>query len=484
MTRAAGDGAAAAATLTRDEVVDQAGVGAKVMTVRGVAMRVVSITSNLLLLALVTPEQLGLYAVVFGISGLIAFSTDLGVGKALLRGARDPTRADYAALAGLQFGVLAIILAGGLLHPALLLGFGALDEQWYGWMLVLLATTFFVPLGTGARVRLERRLAWRRLAIVDVVNVLVQNVGLVAFAVAGRFATGIFIVFAVMHVVVNTLLLVWAPGPWPSPRVRCLWPLARPSAGYMTANVVLVAKERVTPLLVAHLFGLGMAGIWTFAVRIGQLLNVTFEGFRHAAVPAAALLSGDHVNLRRLATDTLRGSLTLAAPLAAIALVSLPVLGELWPQWQSAILLAQVSVLAFAFAGVAGAALEPVAVATRGATAAVVEQVATAGVAWAGFALLAAFGSQQLAWVVPPMNVIPVILLVAMTRADVRPAWRPELMRALLALASAIALYGLLTAAGASPVVVAVVATCSTLVWVRPHRLLNGLGSTWRLAQR
>ena len=478
------DGAVAAAPPTRDDVVDRAGVGAKVMTVRGVAMRVVSIASNLLLLALVTPEELGLYAVVFGISGLIAFSTDLGVGRALLRGAREPTRADYGALAGLQFVVLGVILVAGLLYPSLLLGFGALDGRWYGWMLVLLATTFFVPLGTGARVRLERDLAWSRLAIVDVVNVLVQNVGLVAFALGGHFTTGIFIVFGLMHVVVNTLLTVWAPGPWPSLRLRCLGPLARPSAGYMTANLVLVAKERVTPLLVAHLFGLGMAGIWTFAIRIGQLLNVTFEGFRHAAVPAAALLSGDPGNLRRLATDTLRGSLMLAAPLAAIALVSLPVLGQLWPQWQSAIVLAQVSVLAVAFAGVAGAALEPVAVATRGAAAAVVEQVATAGVAWTGFLVLSALGSRQLAWVVPPMNAIPVILLVLMTRTDVRPAWRPELLRALLALASALGLYGLLTAAGASPIVVAVLATCSALAWVRPHRLLNGLGNTWRLAQR
>jgi O-antigen/teichoic acid export membrane protein len=460
------------------DLVARAGVGARVMTARGLAMRVVSIASNLLLIALVVPAELGHFAVVFGIAGILQFSTDLGFYRALLRRSHDPTDEEYAAFAGLQLIVIASALVVGILWPIVPLGFGALEARWHGWMLFTMATMATLAAGNGARIRLERRLEYGKLAVVDVTNVVVQNVGLVTFALIGQFAFGTFIVLGLMQVAVNVLLFAWSPGPAPSLRIARLLPLARGSAGYVTANWSKIATERATPVLIALLFGLSTAGIWSFAFRLAQLLNVTFEGFRKAAIPAAALLGDDRANLRRLATNTLRGTAMAAAPLGALAFVTIPLIGHALPQWREAVGLAQVSVIFFGIAGVAGAALEPVAVAVRGAIAAAGEQLSITLVGWAGLFMLSALGSAQLAWIVAPMNIAPVIVLFLLTHRDVRPVWEPELHRAMLSLATGLALYALLTLARVPVLMVSAIAACGILVWLRPLQLLQRLD--WR----
>jgi preprotein translocase subunit Sss1 len=448
------------------------------MTARGLAMRAVSIASNLLLIALVVPVELGLFAVVFGIVGVLQFSSDLGFGRTFLRRSQDPSREEYASLAGLQLIVIAMVVVVGVIWPALPLGFGVLDARWHGWMLFTIATMTSLAAGTGARIRLERRLEYGKLAVVDVTNVVVQNVGLVVFALLGRFPLGTFIVLVMMQITVNVLLFVWSPGPPPSLRIGRLLPMARGSAGYMTANWSRIAKERATPVLIALLFGLGTAGIWSFAFRLAQLLNVTFEGFRQAAVPAAALLSDDRPNLRRLATNTLRGTVLAAAPLGGLAFVAMPLIGLLLPQWREAVGLAQVCVIFFGMAGVAGAVLEPVAVAVRGAIVAAGEQLSTTLVGWAALFLLYALGSTELVWIVPPMNIAPVIVLLLLTDRDVRPVWEPVLNRALLALATGLALFATMSMVHAPVPIVAAISAIGILAWLRPMRLLHRLD--WR----
>ena len=464
------------------DLVARASAGARLMTVRGVAMRVISVASNLLLLALVVPVELGIFAVVFGIAGILHFSADLGFERALMRRRQEPTVEEYAALSAIQLVVVSAAVLAGLLWPKLALGFGALDDRWHVWMLLMIASMASLAAGTGARIRLERRLEYPKLAVVDVGQVVLQNVGLVTFALLDRFALGTFIVLGLTQVILNAALFLWSPGPLPSLRgVARLLPLARGSAGYMSSNWAKIAAERATPVIIANLFGLGLAGIWSFSFRLAQLLNVTFEGFRRAAVPAAALLAHDRANLRRLATNTLRGTVRAAAPIAGLAFVTAPVLGILWPQWKDAVVLAQVSVIFFALAGVAGATLEPVAVTLRGARAAVGERISNLVVCWAGLLLLAWTGGTQLAWIVAPSYLAPVVVLLLVTDRDVRPAWNPDLNRSLLSLATGLGIYAFGRLTGLSVLVVAPLAAAGILIWLRPSRLLHGMRQLRRL---
>ena len=58
--------------------------------------------------------------------------------------------------------------------------------------------------------------------------------------------------------------------------------------------------------------------------RVAQVLNITFEGYRNACIPAAARLAGDLQSLRALATRTLAGSSTLTVVALTDAVASIP----------------------------------------------------------------------------------------------------------------------------------------------------------------
>lgn len=446
----------------------RAQAGARLFTARGVAMRLVSIASNLLLVALVAPADLGLVAVVRGVTGVVAYGTELGFAGALVRHRREPSREEYAALAGMQGVILAGALALAWAFPSLALGGGSLDARWRPWMLATMASMVFVPLGTGARVRLERALDYRRLAFLDVTSVLVQNVGLLAAAFSGHFAEGVFVVQAFAFVYQYGLAAVWSPGPMPTLRARGLGALVRDSAAFSLAACVDIARGYATPVLVAMLFGLPVAGVWAFADRVGQVLKLAFEGFRRAGVPIAPRLAHDRAALGRLASDMVSGAARLTAPAAAGAIALLPVVALIAPKWAPAVGTAQLWVLCLAVAGVANAALEPVAVAVYGPTVALAEQGAAAIATWAGLAIVAARGSHAVWAAVAPMHLASLAVVLGWTAREMRPRWTEELTRLAGALAASVVATVALGMAGVAPLVRAAVALGAALVVLPP----------------
>jgi O-antigen/teichoic acid export membrane protein len=467
----------------RAAMVQRARAGARVMTARGALMRLVSVAANLVLLALVTPAELGVLAVVRGTLSVIQYTAELGVDRALLRRAAHPERREFAALSGMQIVIVLGALLLGLAVPRAILGFGALDPRWHHWMLLAVASLLAIAPGTGARVRLERAMRYERVAAVDVLNVVILNTGLLAAALLGHFVAGVFVVHAVLYLATNALLFAWSPGPRPSLRLGALRALVRQSLGFLATQGFTVAREFGTPVLVASLFGLHVAGLWAFAVRVAQLLNVSFDGFRRALVPAAAQLAHDRASLERLATNTLAGAAALAIPFAAVAIVSLPVVPALWPRWGEAVPLAQLYVLGYAVAGVVGASFEPVAVAVRGAVAALGEQAAATLACWIGIVVLRALGVPELGWVIPPMMLAPVIVLYAMTDAGVRPRWSEGLAPLLAGFATAVVVWGLSLLARVPPIPAAALSILGLLVWVRPWRMVASIPvrvAAWR----
>jgi hypothetical protein len=165
---------------------------------------------------------------------------------------------------------------------------------------------------------------------------------------------------------------------------------------------------------------------------------VAFEGFRRAAVPAAALLSRSTDGLRRLVEDSLLGAARLSIPVVAAMYAALPVVPLLWPKWASAVVVGQLYLLGFGIGGLASASLVPAAVARRGASVVVAEQLTPMVVGWLGLVLLRVGGYDHIGWVILPMYLAQVIALWRITEPAIRPRWLPELNRLLLALGAAV----------------------------------------------
>ena len=459
-----------------EQIVRKASAGARLLTARGAAMRVVSILSNLALFALVTPADFGLLAVVRGITALAGNTTDLGFAWALIRREHSPTREEYGALTGIQMAGTLLVLALVVIQPSIVTTLGALDPGWRWWMLATLATTIVVPFGVSAKIRIERSMDYRKVAFYDVSSVLLLNLSLLGFALADRFAIGVFIATGGTILYSNLLLWFWSPGPGPSMRLAEWKRLTGELAGFSAGHLGYLLYTSATPIVVAHFFGLSGAGIWSFATRLGNILQMAFEGFRRATVPAASRLVRLPDAMRNLVENSLLGSARFTIPMVAAMVAGLPVIGMLWPRWEPAVLVSQLYVIGFGLTGTFCASLVPAAVAMRGPAVAIAEQGIPVLVGWSGFALLAAGGSDQLAWVVAPMHIITAVVLWYVTDRVVRPRWHPEFGQLLAALV----LVTLLTAAGAvfhwptllTPVVAGVVFLATWLLprWRTPMR--------------
>lgn len=421
-----------------DRLVDRASHGARVLTARGVGMRIVSVLSNLALLALVSPADLGLLAVVRGLTALAGHTTDLGFAWALLRRPERPKRREYSALAGIQLAMVLGLLLLAVAAPGWLARVAAVTPEWRWWLVAVLATTITVPFGTSAKIRLERDLDYRKVAFYDMSSILLLNLSLLAFAAAGKFVAGVFLATGGGILYSNLLLWYWSPGPWPTFRPAQWRRLAGEFAGFSAGHGCYLLFTSATPILVAHLFGLSLAGVWSFAVRLGNILQVAFEGFRRAAVPAAALLSRSEQGLRRLAEESLLGAARLTIPVVAAMFAALPAVPIFWPRWAPAIAIGQLYLLGFGVGGLATAGLVPVAVARRGASVVVAEQLTPMLVGWTGFAILWLEGDVRIGWVILPMYLAQAAALWRVTDPAIRPRWQPDLTRLLLALGAVV----------------------------------------------
>jgi O-antigen/teichoic acid export membrane protein len=453
---------------SRAVVVERARAGAHVLTARGILMRVVSVSFNFLLIAWVTPTELGLLAVVRAFCFFVDFAGGQSVAAALVRRTKDPDREEYASLAGLRLALLTLILVLMLAFPGPILRIAALDSAWGGWVTLLIATMLIIPFGSSARVRLERGFEYRRLAFIEVSTVLLENVGLMSFAYFGNFAVGVFVVTGVTILYMHGALCLASPGPGPTIRLRGLRCVTRASGTFTLAAWLGVARDQLTVVVITHLFGLQVAGFWAFAKRFGQLLQVGFEGFRRAVLPAAARLCRDPTGLRHLSTNTLTGAALVTVPVAGLVVVTLPLLVTIWPQWADAIDIAQLYVLCVAVAGVAGASLEPVAVALRGPKAALVEPLVAILVGWTGLWLLVPTGSSAIRWVIGPMYLAPVVVLFLLTDRAVRPEWSPRLATLMWSLLTGLVGFGVAHLLRFPALAAATIGCIGMVLWLAP----------------
>lgn len=464
-------------------LVRRADANAHVMVLRGVAVGVIGVATGVLVLPLVTPLEYGIFAVVRGTIGVVEGTVEHALAYGLLRQQEEPTREDYATLAGAQLSILLAVLVSAWVWPHAALGFGAIDPRWSPWVLATLAAMLATPWASGARLRLERRLSYSRLAVLDLTGVWLHGVLMLGAAVVGHFTYGVFIAQIALTLYRSAWLHRWSPGPRPALRLRPILSRLREGAGFSIAFTVETIREHGIPVLVARLFGLPAAGSWAFAARVGLLLQPAFGGFGHVATPAAAQLRDDPLSLRRLATNSLIGSATLTLPAAGLLFVSLPALVTLWPEWRPSIPLVQLYVLFLGLAGVASVSLLPIAVALRGWPVALGAGVIQTSALASALILLWRAGSSDLALVIPPVQLIATATFVLMLDRGIRPSLRhPELARLALSLGTGLSVYAVASLLGVSPFVRALLASSAILAWIRPLKYVGTMRS--RMAGR
>jgi O-antigen/teichoic acid export membrane protein len=294
--------------------------------------------ASMLIARMLTPADIGVYAIGAVLAGLAQVLRDFGVGQYVVA-ARELTREHLRA-------ALAVSLAVGWSLAALIaLGSGAL-ARFYGTpqlqpVLLLLALNFaLVPFTALTLAWLRRKLQWRAVFCINTSHALTQCLASVALAMHGYGCIGLAMATLAAGLAGLGASLLFRPRelPW-LPRWRGMRAVLSFGAYATGGNVIDEAGMAAPDLVIGRL--LGSAEVALFG-KAQSLLNLFAYGISSAVSPvllplfaAQARQGGD---LRRSYLQTVRYITALAWPFfCLLGILALPVLRLLYgTQWDAA----------------------------------------------------------------------------------------------------------------------------------------------------
>jgi O-antigen/teichoic acid export membrane protein len=304
--------------------------------IRQVLTVAMSSLGGILLARLLSPLEFGLYAIVtFLLSFLVTFG-DVGLAASLVRQAHEPLEEDYQAVFTIQqILVASVVILFWTAAPWIASAYHLPPHERWVFRLValsLLCTSFQVI----PSARLERHLAFEKLAVVEVamsfvfyasaVTLAWRGVGTFSFAIAmfARSLTG--------------ALFVNLASPWP---IRWRWDLQRArmhlkfGLPYQGIGVVSFLTSSITPVFIGLLLGAASVGYINWAQMVSGYPVLALMVLQRVYLPVFARLQLHTESLTRLVEQIIRATNALAAPVAILTLVSIEpltkfVFGQKW----------------------------------------------------------------------------------------------------------------------------------------------------------
>jgi O-antigen/teichoic acid export membrane protein len=296
--------------------------GAFALGIRQVLVLGTRVLGGIFLARLLTPGQFGIYAIVLYFQSFLTSFGDAGLAASLVRQHEEPGTADYRAIFTIQQILVFIITLSMWLAAPLIASKYHLKPQ-DAWLFRLVALSFFatsfmvVPL-----VRLERHLAFHKVAVIESVQAIVFNVLAVYFAWRGMGAYA-FVWALLLRSLVGTALANWI-SPW---RIgwHWDWPLIRTHMAfglpYQGIQITSLLKDSITPIFIGLLLGTADVGYITWAGMIAAYPMVVLSVLQRLYMPAFARLQHHRDQLIALTENVVWATNAIAAPLAILTLV-------------------------------------------------------------------------------------------------------------------------------------------------------------------
>jgi O-antigen/teichoic acid export membrane protein len=354
-TGPAGGGTATPQLMSRQELRRRASAGVVLVGSRGVAILLLGFAGQVVLARLLTPADFGAVAVGLAFVMFVNLFSDGGLGAGLIRRAEPPDRRELQALSALQVSVAAgLALAVAAAAPL----FGRT-----GWVTaVVVAAAPLLALQIPGRIVLERALEYRRLAAVEVVQVLVLNAWALCWVVAGAGVWGLATATP-PRAAVGVLAMAWATPAgraWPRFSWRRIRHLVGFGVRFQTVTAVWLLREQGLNAAVAAVAGVSTLGLVSVARRLLEVPQLLLQSLRRVSYPAMSQLVARRESVaplleRAVALSAVGGGL-LVTGLAGAAPGLVP--GLFGEQWRSAAVLLPPACLGLAVGGAVSVACE------------------------------------------------------------------------------------------------------------------------------
>jgi lipopolysaccharide exporter len=303
------------------------------------------LASMVVLARLIPPAEFGPYAVAVVVQELILGIQTQGVGNALVQRAsadRRHLQAGHAIMlaSGVVLGILALLAAGFVAQPI----FGTPTASLVAWTapLPIVVAIGIVPLAT-----LRRRLAFRRLTIIDLTGSLMRAGGSIALAAIGLGAKSL--VFGTLLAMAMASIVAWISAPPPLPwlhrkEARELLDYGLPAS---LAAVSWTCFRNCDYAIVGVRLGTLQAGLYFRAYNLGVEYQKKVSDMMVTVAFPVLSRTGSADELSEMRGQVVRLLTMLLFPLLTLLAIVAPVLGPwlLGPDWAPAVVPTQILAL-------------------------------------------------------------------------------------------------------------------------------------------
>ena len=321
---------------TAADVTERARRSAISMVVRQGVVQGLNVLTGTLLARHLSSAGFGVYGIVTYLLTFLIATSDLGLGASLVRGRAEPEARDLQAVLSIQH-LLTLVFAAALWAAA-----PALRDAY---RLPAEATLMFRVIAVGvpltafqavSSIRLERHLAFPRLATTEIAQALVFNGGLLGLVFTGHGLVSFGI--ALVCRALTGAVMAWLMSPW---RIGWRWdpvrirPMLRFGLPYQGVALVSLAKDAILPGFVAALAGAAALGEVQWALLVSSYPVFVLFALQRVYLPSFARMGEHPGQLPRMVERVLLLTHAVAAPLAVLALaLILPithiVFGDKW----------------------------------------------------------------------------------------------------------------------------------------------------------
>ncbi len=309
-------------SIESSEVVRKSVNGAISLGVRQILVQGARIVAGIFLARILTPAQFGVYAVILYLQTFLIAFGDAGLAGSLVRQHDEPEIADYQAIFTIQ-QVLVLLISAGLWFSSRWIAASyhmRPNEAWLFRLVALsfVATSFMVV----PQIRLERKLEFHKVALIDSIQAIVFNVCAVVLAWKG-FGAYSFAIALLLRALSGAIVAFWI-SPWAMRwhwdwvRVKSHMAFGLPYQGIQAASLL---KDSISPVLVGFLLGTKEVGYITWASMLAAYPVLALMVLQRIYMPAFARLQHKTNELRSLVENVIWSANALVAPLSIITLV-------------------------------------------------------------------------------------------------------------------------------------------------------------------
>lgn len=322
--------------------------------------QVLTVITNLILTIYLEPATFGIFFLVSSIIVFFNYFQDVGLAASLIQKKEEPTLKELRTVFSVQQILVLLFIIPGFFASSYIADFFKLNSDGLLLFQVFLVSFFLTSLRTIPTVLLERKLAFEKLVVPQIIENVIYNVTLVLLVLMGYEITSFTIAIFLRSII--GLIIIYFIQPWnlgldfSMPLIKRLMKFGIP---FQVNGLLALVKDDLLNIYIAKILAFNQVGYIGFAQKWAFLpLRLIMDNVIKVTFPSFSRLQDDREALKKLVEKSLFLISLTIFPIFTIIITMSPYFIDFVPRyekWEPAV----ISLIFFSLNGAFASVLVP-----------------------------------------------------------------------------------------------------------------------------